>query len=90
MKESNKNLITGMLFFRTAVEELPFNDGRKLMMVCGIVAVPQDSHIKPEHQHPVMSMDGFNLTIDTDSIDRTELARGKTPNGILSEPIWRH
>lgn len=95
--------ITGQLFFRdaTARDEnglsgFKTKDGRKLMMVCGVIAVPEETVIKPEHQHVVIgnagtpSGDSGYLTIMPHAIDRTEMARGNSIDGLLTQAIWRH
>ncbi len=64
-------------------------DGRKLMMVCGIIAVPDDTIIKPEHQHVVVGNSAF-LAISPEAIDRTEMAAGLCADGLLTQQIWRH
>lgn len=87
--------ITGQLFFREAAgkdengREFRTKDGRKLMMVCGIVAVPEDAPIKPEHQHTVVGNMPY-LIVTGEAIDRTEMARGNSIEGLLTQAIWRH
>jgi len=43
-------LITGQLVFRETQEE---PDGRKLMMVVGVIAVPKDLELKGEHKYTI-------------------------------------
>ncbi len=92
-----KNLITGQLFFRDTLKEAhgPAGPGRKLMIVVGILAVPEDMNIKGEHQYVASGaklVDGMiRLGIATESgvIDRTKEAAGYAAGQLLSEPIWQ-
>jgi len=85
-------LTTGMLFFREASRSAssrsrPASDGRKLLMVCGIIEVAADNpHFKSEHQHVVVGNGNF-LAL-TDHVDRTEMAKGQSIGGLLTQPIW--
>lgn len=83
--------ITGQLFFRDVAgkDDGRTADGRKLMLVCGIIAVPENTVIKPEHQHTVVGNTAF-LAISPEAIDRTELARGHSIGDLLTQSIWRH
>lgn len=92
-----KNHITGQLFFRDTPKEAhgPAGPGRKLMMVVGILAVPEDMDIKGEHQYVVSGaklVDGMiRLGIATESgaIDRTKEAAGYAAGQLLTMGIWQ-
>ena len=85
--------VTGQLFFRNAFSDnnVAAGKGRKLMMVVGIIAVPNDTSLKPEHRYTVMdAKDGSQLTIVLSSAeDLTKIARGYPLGGLLTRPIWR-
>ena len=65
------------------------------MIVVGILAVPEDTEIKGEHQYVASGaklVDGMiRLGIATESgvIDRTKEAAGYAAGQLLSEPIWQ-
>lgn len=87
--------ITGMLFLREmgGAERLLPGENRKLMVVLGIVAVDKECVFKGEHQY-VVSGDDYDTTLQLDvlregEVDRTKLAIGVTPDGLLRLPIWR-
>lgn len=73
------------------------NSKRKLMMVFGVIAVPEEMDLKGEHQYVIsgvkgMQTDMIGLTIHTyTAIDFTNNSnvRGSTPSGILQSPIWK-
>lgn len=58
-------------------------DGKKVFMVFGVIGLSKDTNILNEHQYTINHL---NLSAP---IDRTEIARGNTPNGLLTEPIWK-
>lgn len=95
---SNKQRhITGQLFFRDTPKEAhgPAGPGRKLMMVVGIFAVPEDMDIKGEHQYVVsgamLTDEILRLGVHTKSgvIDRTKEAAGYAAGQLLSQGIWQ-
>lgn len=92
---NTKNLLVGQLFFReTAQKRL---DGKKLMLVVGLVAVPEKmgvEEIKGEHQYNIIGgaepLGGLHVYVETlTARDWTEEARGETADGILQYPMWR-
>lgn len=92
-----KNLITGQLFFRDTPKEThgPAGPGRKLMMVVGILAVPEDMEIKGEHQYvacgtkPVDGMIRLVIATESGVIDRTKEAAGYAAGQLLTQGIWQ-
>jgi len=84
--------ITGQLMFRETTAEI---DGRKVMMVFGVIAAEkgQTIDLKGEHQYSVVGMDVMGdlrlQVIQASEIDHTEHSRGSTPSQLLMEPIWR-
>ena len=92
-----KNNITGQLFFRDTPKEAhgSAGPGRKLMMVVGIVAVPENMPIKGEHQYVVsgaMLTDEIlrlGVNVQNGVIDRTKEAEGYAIGQLLTEAIWR-
>jgi hypothetical protein len=92
------NEITGQLIFRDAAkscEHLIPNDKRKLVMVFGIIAVPEEYDIKGEHQYEVCgkeldeSMLVQIIVLRPTAQDMSEYTIGNTPGGIFKSPIWR-
>jgi hypothetical protein len=83
-------MVTGQIFFRDAGMSAPTKDGRKLMMVVGVIAVPSDFVLKPEHQYEISENKEGQLNCWVDSeIDLTEVARAQSASGLLKLPIWR-
>lgn len=89
--------ITGQLFFRDTPKGAsgPAGPGRKLMMVVGIVAVPEDMDIKGEHQYVVsgamLTSEILRLGVHTQDgvLDRTKEAAGYAAGQLLTMPIWQ-
>lgn len=81
-------MLTGQLIFRDSGQPSP-RDGCKLMMVCGVIAVPLDFPLKGEHQY-VISGSSKNLFVHLDTgINLTEQIQGLTLNQIITSPLWR-
>lgn len=84
--------ITGQLMVR---ETNTMIDGRKVVMVFGLLAAAKGEVIdlKGEHQYTISGgdlMGDYHFTLFKDSaVDRTNDARGDTPSGLLCLPIWR-
>lgn len=88
--------LTGSLLFR---DKGKHTDGRRLMLVVGLVAVPDDIDIKPEHQYAVMTPPGILrrfsggepvLEIQADlskGIDRNNIS-GWRFEDVIREKIW--
>lgn len=91
-----QNDITGQLFFRETPRnpDGPAGPGRRLMIVVGVLAVPDDMEIKGEHQYVVSGdylCEGIvrmGLATQSGVIDRTKEAEGLTASGLLSKAIW--
>lgn len=88
--------VTGQLFFRDAATSNTIPDGvagpgRKLMLVVGILAVPEDLDIKPEHQYVVLDLGAWPLltVVPSTATDIADRARGRAAGDLLCEPIWR-
>jgi hypothetical protein len=85
--------VSGMLFFREAGE---IEEGRKLMMVVGILAIPGDgAEVKGEHQAIITGEkvnDCLWLTAlcGPHMVDRTEEGKDEALGSLLLQPIWRH
>lgn len=67
----------------------PLGDGRKLVMVVGILAVPANTTLKNEHQYPVLG-DTTNALRIMDGLGRDvgHLTVGEGASGMLIQPIW--
>jgi hypothetical protein len=91
----SKNLLVGQLFFRETLQKRL--DGKKLMIVVGLVAVPEHmdlEEIKGEHQYNIIGgpekLGGLHIYTETMTArDWTKEARGETADGILQYPMWR-
>lgn len=87
-----ENHITGQLFFRDTGKDSPNGDGRSLMMVVGILAMPDNS--LSEKQIVVSgtkiknSMDLYIHRTEGET-DLTEIAKGLKVGDLLLKPIWR-
>jgi len=82
-------MVTGQVVLRDA-GPAPTKDGRKLLMIVGVIAVPSDFEFLGEHQYTLSgSADGdMRLHIESEK-DVTALARGHSLGGLLTEPMWR-
>jgi hypothetical protein len=78
--------ITGQLFMRHVGEK----DGRTLVMVVGILAVPPDKVWEDGHQYAVLGFSPTSLTVDPMThIDRKAETQGMNADDILTTPFWR-
>ncbi len=89
-------LVTGQLFFREQASAMELDmTHRQIFGVCGIVAVPDECWIKPEHQYMLVGFDskesgGILLGIDPASaIDKKAEARGSGIGSLLLKPWWK-
>jgi hypothetical protein len=75
--------MTGQLFLRDCGGRA--NNGKQLYLVVGVVGLDpvETLTLEGEHQYTIK-----NLEL-VDPIDRTEIARGQSPDGLVREPIWR-
>lgn len=84
-------MLTGQLVFRDTPEQAS-HKGRKIMMVCGLIEVPDDWEGKGEHQYVVTGCvaGSADVNIHFDSgIDLTNQLQGITLDGMIKGPIWR-
>ncbi len=84
---------TGQLFIREAGPHA--TTGKRLLMVCGLVAVDEDDsiNIKGEHQYAV-ALTGFSGIVSlgfatATGTDISELSKGQGLGDLLTVPIWR-
>lgn len=88
--------ITGQLIFRD-VGQPPYEmeKGTKLMMVFGIIKVPENTPLKGEHQYIVTGKEKPEHEVTGLVIhqlhgqDVSNVTEGQAPTGILRSPIWR-
>jgi len=92
--------VTGQVILRDSSHEIDIagvnlsqdslGEGRKLMTVVGIVAVPKDQ-FKGEHQYSVLAMqkDGPWMICEDTAIDLTKEIAGLSADGMLKSQIWR-
>lgn len=77
--------ITGQIITRDFGQK---QNGKKVLMIVGIIAVPEDAYFESDHQYTVAGNDQL-LSILPDGIDRVDECRGQTAGGMLTLPIWR-
>lgn len=87
-----KSKLTGQLFVRDGGGDA--RDGRRLVMVVGVLAIPEHAGIKYEHQYTLFGnkvLGGFRLSMlcGDQSIDRTVEARGENLGNLVMQAIWR-
>lgn len=97
---SNELPITGQIFFRDVFYRpkgaaSPAPEGKKLMMFIGVVAIPEDTEIKGEHQYTIvgreeksLQMTGLTIMNGTEQ-DLTKQAAGYNLDSVLRLPLWR-
>lgn len=85
--------ITGQIMIRETNQEI---DGRKVVMVFGVMAAGKGEVIdlKGEHQYAITGMDvmgdlRFTLIQASETETPDEYNRGATPSQLLCSPIWR-
>jgi hypothetical protein len=94
-KSAPRRDTSGMLFVREASirNAPPAVDGRRLVMVAGVLALPADADLPGEHQFVVsgtVDEEGLHVTVHRDgAIDQTDVTLGRTIDGVLLYPIWR-
>lgn len=82
--------VTGQIIFRETGANAPTHDGRKLMMLVGVIAVPENFPFKGEHQYTISSGTGLVfIALPESEIDRTQECRGNDLGDMMMEPIWR-
>lgn len=77
-------MITGQVIFREAGTH---HNGKHLMMVVGIIAVPE-GELKGEHQYVIDDLSILTVHKST-ATDLTEKLRGWGLGHTLTEPMWR-
>jgi len=91
IKPEPRHDTTGMLFVRNTSER-PLADGRRLVMVVGVLALPADADLPGEHQFVVAGTDlpdSIALTVfKNPRIDRTQEAYGEAIGSMILHPIW--
>lgn len=87
--------ITGQVILRDAgsAEAMLPGENKKLLIVFGIIAVPNETTLEGEHQYVLTGLDSLesaNIMIHKRlNIDRGEVTAGESPTGILKQPIWK-
>ena len=95
MPEKNNKIVGQLVFRETTIE----SDGRKVMMVIGLMAFPEFFTPKGEHQYVIhgtsMSINAImnncsGLVLEHSSeLDVSEHTLGNNLGQALLEPIWR-
>ena len=89
-------LIKGQVVFRETRDKAP-GDRRRLFMVVGIIAVPENVEIRGEHQYTIFGTTNdilhfptLPLTIDISSAkDVRSISEGLAMGQLLTEAMWR-
>lgn len=85
-----KHNVTGKIFTRN-VEHIEA-DGRKLIMIVGVLAVPsemitnEDMYVVWGNAEPALLWASLNLGYDKNVSD---ISYGNSPDGLLTTPIWQ-
>jgi len=91
--EGQQPLVTGQLFFRdtnTRPDNLP--KGMKLMMVCGVLAVPENFPVNGEEMVRVQGFanrDSVELHTQVNGTPVEKHYSAWTIDNILMSPIWK-
>ena len=85
-------MLTGQLIFRDAGMRAP--DGRRLMMVVGVVAVEDANHLETETRYTITSKDhapGLTLDVEMPGEDLSGDLKIAIANAgkLLLMPIWK-
>ncbi len=83
--------VTGTLIFRDSSGPTRTEDGRRVMMVFGVIAVPDEFQPQGEHQYVVVGdKEGKSLTVLKDGAKKIdEKYHRYRPDQLLCSPIWR-
>jgi hypothetical protein len=88
--------MTGQFVFRRSSQVLPktpYESGKILSMVYGIVALPQKTMIQDHFTYPVIGHFKDGQLITTISLnegeDHHKLLNGEGASGVFRAPIWR-
>lgn len=95
---SNRPEIRGQIFVRNvnppANKVLP--PGKKLVMFCGVMEVPEDTPLKDEHQHAFFGANekgadilSLNILTQEGVMPLPKNMTGYRMDQILTEPVWR-
>lgn len=85
----NQYPVSGKLWTRDAGSA---DEGRKLVMVVGLIAVPDDFTPTDEDMHIVFgSVSGNSLMLTTGHLENVgDKTQGDDPTGILRKPLWQY
>ena len=66
-------------------------DGKKMVMLIGMISVPEDCQLKDDHMHVVVGdPKGSSLTFLTDQAEKlAKPYKNYAVNQLLTAPIWR-
>ena len=92
-KQNRENALTGSLLFRDSGKRT--EDKRKLMFVCGFVAVPDRLLIKSDYIYPIAGMLNtinsapiFNIFVNLKAVVTQVKHSAKSFSALLKEKIW--
>lgn len=81
-------MISGQIFVRETAAKA--KDGRKLIIVVGILAVPDNTPVHGECQYTVTGSETWtDLTIHPGHKDISEHSKGNDISGLLTLPLWQ-
>ncbi len=84
-------MISGQVIIRDAMEGIVPGGKRRLVMIFGVITIPENSELKSEHQYPIYG-DGIANTLriaEEQGVDVTDKTLGSTPDALLRQPMWR-
>jgi hypothetical protein len=89
-----KPAVTGTLLFRDAVVDKKLPQGKKLMLVVGVISVDENFPIEPESQARIIGCLGAGgeiaIAMSPAKCSRIDQKYGGwTIDDLLREPIWR-
>lgn len=93
--EVSKNRISGQVIFRDAgpADHLKGGEGKRLMIVVGIVAVGKEAALKGESQYTISGIENKGVSqIDIHMRTETDLSEktiGMSLDGMVKSPVWR-
>ena len=83
-------MVTGTLFFRESIQKPP-DPEKKIMLVMGVLSVPENFEPKPEHQYAIVGEeDGSNIQVLLQTgKDLEDKVAHCDADQVFLQPIWR-
>ncbi len=88
-KNDRTDRITGQLYFRNFLNQAaPTKDGRKVVLVFGLLAVPEECLLEDECKYPV-DVTTFADLVAVDRGEKMTRTWGWLPDDILDDEHWK-